>query len=176
MRIIAGAFKGRRLRGPAGAGVRPTSDSLRETLFNVLGPGIGGARVLDGYAGTGALGLEALSRGAAVVTFVERDRGMLTVLEDNVRACGVGATATVIRGDLMRVALPAHGFDLVLLDPPYDVTDLEAIAARGAALVAAGGRLVLEHSRRREAPARAGDLPRLRLLTAGDSALAFFGT
>jgi 16S rRNA G966 N2-methylase RsmD len=107
---------------------------------------------------------------------VERDRGMLTVLEDNVRACGVGATATVIRGDLMRVALPAHGFDLVLLDPPYDVTDLEAIAARGAALVAAGGRLVLEHSRRREAPARAGDLPRLRRLTAGDSALAFFGT
>ena len=74
MRVIAGAFKGRRLKTPKWEGVRPTSDKLRETLFNILAPRIVGARVLDGYAGTGALGLEALSRGASHVTFVEKDR------------------------------------------------------------------------------------------------------
>ena len=174
MRIIAGAFKGRRLRGPTGAAVRPTSDRLRETLFNVLGPGIAGARVLDGYAGTGALGLEALSRGAAHATFVERDPRAIAVIEANVGACGAGAATTIVRGDLLRAPLPAHGFDLVLLDPPYDVSDLDAIAARGAVLAAPGGRLVIELSRRREAPARAGALERVRLLTAGDSALAFY--
>jgi 16S rRNA (guanine(966)-N(2))-methyltransferase RsmD len=175
MRIIAGAFKGRRLRAPSGLAVRPTSDRLRETLFNVLGPGIAGARVLDGYAGTGALGLEAISRGAASATFVERDPRALRVIQENIRLCGAAAACRIIRGDVLRAPLAAQGFDLVLLDPPYDVTDLEAIAARGAGLVGPGGRLVIEHARRRESPARAGDLERLRRLTAGDSALSYYG-
>jgi 16S rRNA (guanine(966)-N(2))-methyltransferase RsmD len=176
MRIVAGAFKGRRLRAPAGRDVRPTSDRLRETLFNVLGPGIAGARVLDGYAGTGALGLEALSRGAAAVTFVERNPRALRLVEANVAICGAGAASRIVAGDFVRVTLPAHGFDLVLLDPPYDVSELAAVAARGAGLVARGGRLVLEHSRRRESPSAAGDLERLRMITAGDSALSFYGS
>jgi 16S rRNA (guanine(966)-N(2))-methyltransferase RsmD len=175
MRIIAGTLKGRRLLGPAGPGLRPTSDSLRETLFNVLGPAVAGQRVLDGFAGTGALGLEALSRGATHVTFVEHDRRALDVLIKNVRACGVEEACAIIRDDFRgeRVGRLAS-FDLVLLDPPYDVPDLEPAATAGAALVAPGGRLVLEHSRRRVAPDAAGTLRRTRTLTAGDSALSFY--
>src|SRR5690348_2883385 len=89
MRIIAGSLKGRRLKTPTWAGLRPTSDKLRETLFNILAPRVAGARVLDGYAGTGALGIEALSRGAASVTFVERDRRAQGLIEENLARCGV---------------------------------------------------------------------------------------
>ena len=174
MRIIAGAFKGRRLQAPAGLDVRPTSDSLRETLFNVLGPGVAGARVLDAYAGTGALGLEALSRGALEATFVERDPRALATVRENVRRCGAEGACALVRADFLRATLASHAFDLVLLDPPYDVSDLAAVLARGVAVLAPGGRLVLEHSRRRESPARSGDLERVRLLTAGDSALSFY--
>ena len=88
MRIIAGELKGRRLKTPDWAGLRPTSDRLRETLFNILAPRIAGARVLDGYAGTGAVGIEALSRGAAHVTFVEQDRRAVQLIETNLRALG----------------------------------------------------------------------------------------
>ena len=174
MRIIAGTFKGRRLHGPPGAVARPTSDRLRETLFNVLGPGIAGARVLDAYAGTGALGLEALSRGAAAVTFVERDPRMLRVLASNVQACGAENACVIIRDDFLRARVAVSMFDLVLLDPPYDGTDLAAIVARGADATAAAGRLVLEHSRRRESPAHAAALQRVRVLAAGDSVLSFY--
>jgi 16S rRNA (guanine966-N2)-methyltransferase len=154
--------------------VRPTSDRLRETLFNVLGAGIGGTRVLDAYAGTGALGLEALSRGADAATFVERDARTLVVLTRNVAACGAGNACRIIRGDFLREPLPPQSFDLVLLDPPYDVDDLQPIVDRGAVLAAAGGRLVLEHSSRRESPRQAGPWPRHRVLKAGDSALSFY--
>lgn len=177
MRIIAGRFKGRRLTGPAGAGLRPTSDSLRETLFNVLGQTVSGARVLDGFAGTGALGLEAISRGARHVTFVERERRALGVLRRNVAACGAADACAIIRGDLLalaaRRALDGR-FDLVLLDPPYDSADLEAIVRAAAQLVAPAGRMVLEHSRRRPSPEAAGPLERTRVVRAGDSALSFY--
>src|SRR6516164_4004443 len=83
MRIVAGEFKGRRLKSPTWDGLRPTSDRLRETLFNILGGAVAGARVLDGYAGTGAIGIEALSRGAAEVTFVEQDRRAIRLIEAN---------------------------------------------------------------------------------------------
>jgi 16S rRNA (guanine966-N2)-methyltransferase len=172
MRIIAGQFKGRHLLGPTGAGVRPTSDSLRETLFNVLGQTMAGLRVLDGFAGTGALGLEALSRGAAHVTFVEQDRRALEVLAKNVRACGGEDACAIIRDDFVRGRWGA--FDLVLVDPPYEVGELETIVIAGAACVAPAGRLVLEHSRRRASPESAGTLRRRRVLTAGDSALSFY--
>ncbi|MEZ5317104.1 MAG: RsmD family RNA methyltransferase, partial [Vicinamibacterales bacterium] len=89
MRIVGGTFRGRTLAGPGRAPLRPTSDRLRETLFNILAPVIDDARVLDAYAGTGAVGLEALSRGAAHVTFVERDRGALAALDANIRALDV---------------------------------------------------------------------------------------
>ncbi len=89
MRVIAGTLKGRRLKAPTWEGLRPTSDKLRETLFNVLASRIEGTRVLDGYAGTGALGIEALSRGAAHVTFIEEDRRALQLIEDNLAHCGL---------------------------------------------------------------------------------------
>ena len=157
--------------------MRPTSDALRETLFNVLGPTIDGLRVLDAYAGTGALGLEALSRGAATVTFVERDRREVRVLEANVTACGVQDACVIIRDDFLgidgRHDLP-HAFDLALLDPPYDLKDLDAVMGSAAALMGPAGRIVLEHARRRESPDAVPGWPRSRVLVAGDSALSFY--
>ena len=186
MRIVAGSLRGRRLIAPAGSRVRPTSDSLRETLFNVLGASIDGARVLDAFAGTGALGLEAVSRGAEHVTFVERDRSAMRVLERNIAACGAANACAIIRGDfpiaLIGVRAERFGgtseraerFDVVLLDPPYDTPDLAAIVAAAAPLVTPPGQVVLEHSRRRASPEAAGPLRRTRVLTAGDSALSFY--
>jgi 16S rRNA (guanine(966)-N(2))-methyltransferase RsmD len=178
MRIIAGQFKGRRLAGPPATGVRPTSDRLRETLFNVIGPSIAGVRVLDGYAGTGAIGLEALSRGAEHVTFVENDVRAIRIIERNIAVCGAGEVTVVLRGAFpgLRRRAPRHvRVDLAVLDPPYDASDLDAIVNEGAAWLVPTGRLVLEHSRRRESPERAGTLVRRRVLIAGDSALSFYG-
>src|SRR5689334_2487561 len=97
MRVIAGALKGRQLKPPTWEGLRPTSDKLRETLFNVLAPRVAGARVLDGYAGSGALGIEALSRGAAHVTFVDRDRRAAALVEENLSRCGLANGYAIIR-------------------------------------------------------------------------------
>jgi 16S rRNA (guanine966-N2)-methyltransferase len=176
MRIIAGSLKGRRLMGPARPGVRPTSDSLRETLFNVLGPAVAGAGVLDAFAGTGALGLEALSRGARQATFVERDRGVLSVLRENVARCGVQNACVIVECDFFRMRVSPAAFDLILIDPPYDVEDLGAVVTVAAAALVPGGRLVLEHSKRRASPESAAGLARGRLLIAGDSALSFYGS
>jgi 16S rRNA (guanine(966)-N(2))-methyltransferase RsmD len=177
MRIIAGTLKGRRLAGPRGDGVRPTSDRLRETLFNILGARVRGARVLDAYAGTGGVGLEAVSRGAAGVTFVERDRRTTALLRDNIAACGVEALCAVVCADFLddRASRAAAGpFDIVFVDPPYDGTDLAAIAEAAVRLSGPDGIVIVEHSRRRTSPDEAGAFVRVRLLTAGDSALAFY--
>jgi 16S rRNA (guanine(966)-N(2))-methyltransferase RsmD len=178
MRIVAGTLKGRTLKGPTGPGLRPTSDGLRETLFNVLGDQIDSARVLDGFAGTGAVGLEALSRGAARVTFVENDRRALAVIRQNIDACGASAACHVIAADLTsldeRHAAPGP-FELVFLDPPYEAPDLELTMTMAARWVSPGGILVLEHSKRRPSPEHAGPLVRRRVLRAGDSALSFYG-
>lgn len=175
MRIIAGRLKGRRLQAPRGLDVRPTSDGLRETLFNVLGETVVGARVLDGFAGTGALGLEALSRGAAHVTFIERAPRALAAVRDNAAHCGVEDACAIIRDDFLRARSRAgHEFDLVLLDPPYDIEDLGDVVEAAASFVAPGGRLVLEHARRRAAPEGVSALRRTRVLVAGDSALSFY--
>src|SRR5918996_1271471 len=133
MRIIAGTLKGRRLAAPDWDGLRPTSDKLRETLFNIVAPRIRGARVLDGYAGTGALGIEAISRGAAHVTFVERDRRAAALIAENLAVCGVEQGYTIHCGDVvpaLRRLPPEERFDLILLDPPYDADNLaDALAA-----------------------------------------------
>src|SRR3954462_8239522 len=123
MRVIAGTLKGRRLKAPTWDGLRPTSDQLRETLFNILSARVVGARVLDGYAGTGAVGIEALSRGAAQVTFVEQDRRAQALIADNLARCGVADDYAIIRAGFTRAPapLPADAtFDIILLDPPYD--------------------------------------------------------
>ncbi len=104
MRIIAGQLKGRRLTSPDWSGLRPTSDKLRETLFNVLGPCVAGARVLDGYSGTGAVGIEALSRGAAHVTFVDNDRRAADLVQANLLHCGVKERYAIIRVDFAGAA------------------------------------------------------------------------
>lgn len=175
MRIVSGSLKGRRLSGPRAPGLRPTSEGLRETLFNILAGEMQGASVLDGFAGTGAIGLEALSRGAAHVTFVEADRRALDLLRENIRRCDAGAQSTVVGRDFVRVAGELGAvFGVVVLDPPYDVKDLGAALNAAARLVAPGGCLVLEHSRRREAPAEAPPLQRTRVVIAGDSALSFY--
>ncbi|HEX5070370.1 MAG TPA: RsmD family RNA methyltransferase, partial [Vicinamibacterales bacterium] len=166
MRVIAGRLKGRRLQAPAGARVRPTSGSLRETLFNVLGP-LDEMRVLDAFAGTGALGIEAYSRGAASITFIEQDPKALHVLRENVSHCGVEDACVIIRGDFMGARVDASRFDLVLLDPPYTMANILDVLTRAAALVAPGGRLVFEHSRRTGAPASVPGAARYRTITAG---------
>jgi 16S rRNA (guanine966-N2)-methyltransferase len=175
MRVIAGTLKGRRLKAPAWEGLRPTSDKLRETLFNILAPRVEGARVLDGYAGTGALGIEALSRGAAHVTFVEQDRRAQALIAENLALCRVVNGYVIIRASVARALETLRGstFEIVLLDPPYDVQS-DAVVASAAGALAPGGVLVLEHARRRRAPETAGPLVRSREVISGDSALAFY--
>jgi 16S rRNA (guanine966-N2)-methyltransferase len=132
VRIIAGEWRGRRLRTPAGGETRPTSDRVREAWFSVMGPSVEGARVLDLFSGSGALGLEALSRGAREVVFVEKGRRPLHALEDNIRSLGAGDRASVVRGDAMAFArrLEAGSFDLALADPPYGRGFAEALVRR----------------------------------------------
>lgn len=177
MRVIAGSLKGRRLEAPRWDGLRPTSDRLRETLFNVLGSRVGGARVVDGYAGTGAVGIEAMSRGAASVVFVERDRRAAALVAANLARCRLADGCAIIRAGFLEAAhtsLPPASFELVLLDPPYAERDLEAVVAAAAPLVADGGWLVLEHARRRDSPSAGAGLGRARVVTSGDSALSIY--
>lgn len=176
MRVIAGRLKGRRLNAPTWDGLRPTSDRLRETLFNILARDVAGARVLDGYAGTGAIGIEALSRGAASVVFVERDRRAAGLIDDNLRHCGVSDGYAIIRADLDRATGPfgPQPFDLILLDPPYDAADMERTIAHAGEWLAREGLLVYEHARRTTSPIRAGALARVRVVMSGDSALSFY--
>jgi 16S rRNA (guanine966-N2)-methyltransferase len=179
VRIVAGSLKGRRLLTPTWEGLRPTSDKLRETLFNVLAPRIGGARVLDGFAGTGALGIEALSRGAAHVTFIELDRRAQALIADNLARCGIVEGYTIVRASVSqglsraRVRPDFAPFDIVLLDPPYG-DPLEAALQGVPEVVAPGGLVLLEHARRRPAPQQVGPLVRVRDLASGDSGLAFY--
>jgi 16S rRNA (guanine(966)-N(2))-methyltransferase RsmD len=176
MRIVAGTLRGRRIEAPTWEGLRPTSDKLRETLFNVLGPTIEGARVLDGYAGTGAIGIEALSRGAAHVTFVERDPRAVALIAANLQRCGIADRYAIIRARFAGAEGPPDGgpFDLIFLDPPYGAAESAAALAAAERLVGEGTRLVLEHAAREVPPASAGALNRTRVLTSGDSALAFY--
>jgi 16S rRNA (guanine(966)-N(2))-methyltransferase RsmD len=175
VRIIAGRHKGRRLKTPSWSGLRPTSDKLRETLFNILAPRIEGARVLDGYAGTGAVGLEALSRGAAHVRFVENDRRAVALIRANLDLCGIEEGYTIEHGDVgavLRQRCPDERFDVMFLDPPYAerVTDILASAGR---LLSPGGLVVLERATRDE-PGTPPTLERVRDVRSGDSTLTWF--
>jgi 16S rRNA (guanine966-N2)-methyltransferase len=174
VRVIAGRFKGRRLKTPDWIGLRPTSDKLRETLFNVLAPCIEGARVLDGFAGTGAIGIEALSRGAAHVTFVEHDRRAIALIEANLAACGAGPVYNVVQGDVVpALKNGSAAFDLILLDPPYELHPISPTLEAAAARLTADGLLVLERATRRD-PDFPATLTRVRDVKSGDSTLTFF--
>jgi 16S rRNA (guanine966-N2)-methyltransferase len=163
MRIIAGRLGGRRLVAPRGRDTRPTSDRVREALFSVLAD-VEGAHVLDLYAGTGALGIEALSRGAADATFVESARHALAALRENLAALDLGDSASVVAQPVARAVTSLTGpFDLVFADPPYamvgEVT-LAVAALRERGALASGTRAVIEHASRDVAPLLDGFLAR----------------
>ncbi|MGA2538954.1 MAG: 16S rRNA (guanine(966)-N(2))-methyltransferase RsmD [Terracidiphilus sp.] len=187
MRIIAGSLRSRTLEAPAGLATRPTSDRLRETLFNVLmsrnqAPRLGGARFLDLYAGSGAVGIEALSRGAASVDFVERAEPALRVLRANLARLGLTAGFSILAasvGTVLRRMKPADAFDVIFLDPPYDedkeyAATLGLLGGAGAGLLAAGAIVIAEHRKKKSLEEHYGSLRRTRLLTQGDAALSFY--
>lgn len=132
MRIVGGRWRGRRIKAPADDRVRPTGDRVREAWVSIVNPWLAGARVLDLFAGSGALGLEALSRGAAVVDFVELSAKSLTALRDNIVTLDAGDAAVVHRGDALRFveSLPAHAYDVAFADPPYDLGLATKLAER----------------------------------------------
>ena len=172
MRVVGGELRGRTLRAVPGQSTRPTADRVRQSLFDVLGQRCDGLRVLDLYAGTGALSLEALSRGAAHATLVEQDAKAAQVIERNARELGCAERCTLLRDDVAR-ALPrlAGPFDLVFSDPPYALRaaqeTLDALARLG--LVAPEGRVVLERDRREARPALREDLELLDERQYGDT-------
>jgi 16S rRNA (guanine(966)-N(2))-methyltransferase RsmD len=176
IRIISGTLKGRRLRTPDWPGLRPTSDRLRETLFNVLGQRLDGWRVLDAFAGTGAVGIEALSRGAAEVVFVDRDPRAVSLITDNLAHCGVIDRYVIIREDFggASARIVDRQFDLMFLDPPYGAAQLASALEQAEPLATPGTTVVIEHARRDAAPARHGRLWLTRALESGDSGLAIY--
>ncbi len=185
MRIIGGRFRSRALLAPAGQQTRPTSDRLRETLMNVLTNGARNrvleARVVDLYAGTGAVGLEALSRGAHSATFVENSPAAMATLEANCKRMGLGAEAVCVRAAvstwLRRAGAGAARFDLVFLDPPWEMHEeyAQAMGLLGAAtLLAADAWVVAEHRSKTELADQFGGLRRWRVIHQGDAALSFY--
>jgi 16S rRNA (guanine(966)-N(2))-methyltransferase RsmD len=178
MRVVAGLWKGRTLESPTWDGLRPTSDRLRETLFNILAPAVAGARVLDGYAGTGAIGIEALSRGAAHVTFVERDPRAVKLIAANLASLEAAAPSerVIIRADFLAVSsrLGGMAFDLIIVDPPYAHGAAAGALAAAQPLAGPSTRVVVEHASRFAAPPDVEGLRLRRTVKAGDSALSFY--
>ena len=183
MRIISGKYRGRKLKSPPSLKTRPTSDRLRETLFNVLSPRIEGARFLDLCAGSGAVGMEALSRGAAHVTFVDHSRQMYALIETNLKTLTVSDDETeVVSKEALeffsrRLKKEAEPFDIVFFDPPY-TTDYEEVlnylGENAAELLTEGAVVVVEHHKRKELPEEFGRWRRYRILKQGDSGLSFY--
>jgi 16S rRNA (guanine966-N2)-methyltransferase len=155
MRIVGGRWRGRALAAPKSAGIRPTADRLRESLFNILvhayGDPVTGARVLDLFAGTGALGLEALSRGAAFALFVDEGVEARALLRGNVEALGAGATSRIFRRDATRLgpAHPVEPFSLVFADPPYGqgLAEKALVSARDGGWLTPDALIVVEEAR-----------------------------
>ncbi len=153
MRVIAGAAKGRRLVTPRGTTTRPSTDRLRESLFGTLGERVVDANVLDLFAGSGALGIEALSRGAAHATFVERDAAALAVIRQNLESTGLADRSMIARGDVASfLRLAMDRFDVVFCDPPYAEADLLAILLAGPDLRRVTRAVLVVRSLRKRAP------------------------
>jgi 16S rRNA (guanine966-N2)-methyltransferase len=181
MRVISGEFRSRRLKSIPGLATRPTPDRLRETLFNILAPRIEGATFLDGYAGTGAVGIEALSRGARHAFFLERSRSAIDVIRENLDALGLEPRATVVAGPVL-LTLRRYPADIMFFDPPYELEReytalLDALGAylseprpsgSGPALA------VIQHSTHRSLPDTHANLCRTRTVKQGDNALSFY--
>ena len=178
MRIISGQFKSRRLKGTPPPGIRPTSDKLRETIFNILGPTVEGATFLDGCAGMGAMGIEAISRGAAQVYFVDLSRKAAKIIRENLESLEIKDGFKLLEMDLVKALdTIAVSFDIAFIDPPYDREDLYSAALQRFGekpLLAEDGILLLEHGKRTELPDTSGRLHKIRSLVQGDAALAFY--
>ncbi len=179
-RVIAGTARGVRLAAP-GPGTRPIGDRVKQTLFAVLEPELDGARVLDLFAGSGAGGIEALSRGAAHAVFLEKDGGACRVIAENLRRTGLTDSATVVRRDVAAWLNDAAGaaaeapFDIVLADPPYADTDALTHALQLVEpVLAQGGVVVAKHFWRDAPPARVGLLASVRDRRFGETALTFY--
>ena len=185
MRVIAGTYRSRILKSLKGLALRPTSDKLRETLFNVLGSGVVGSRFVDLYAGTGAIGIEALSRGAAEAAFVENHPPAAALIRRNLETLGIRTGVTVLMMDALRgleklasrQKSSSASFDFIFLDPPYAAAKdyarvLEFLGS--ANLLALGGIVIAEHRRSFNLPEEVGALRRYRVLKQGDAALSFY--
>ena len=169
MRVIAGEFRSRRLKTIPGLATRPTPDRLRETLFNILSSRVEGATFLEAYAGSGAVGIEALSRGAAQCIFLERSRKAAAVIQENLESLGLEARARVVPSPAL-TALAQYPADIGFLDPPYDLENEYAAALDRiqAPLV------IVQHSTRFDPGEAHGALHRTRSLKQGDNALSFY--
>lgn len=150
MRVITGSARGRRLKGPEDYDIRPTTDNVKEAVFNILQFDVEGRRVLDLFAGTGQLGIEALSRGAASAVFTDRDRRAVQIVKDNLKTCGL--TGTVLCTDALTYLKGAGKFDLVFIDPPYDsgLYDEALSTINSVDILSEGGIIIVEA--RRETP------------------------
>lgn len=169
MRVIAGEFKSRKLASVTGWDVRPTPDRLRETMFSILGPVIAGAVFVDAYAGSGSVGIEALSRGASRGVFIERSTAALEVLRANIASLGLQGRANVLRGKATG-ALAGFKADIVFLDPPY----LEPEEYGLSMAVLKAPLVVAQHASREVLEERYGLLARYRMVKQGDNTLSFY--
>ena len=181
MRVIAGLYRGRILKNPSDSKTRPTSDRLRETIFNILNPTINDeTRFLDLCAGTGAIGIEALSRGCSFVTFVDKSRRACALIEENLDTLGIAETKTEIinlPAETFAARKHARAWDIAFFDPPYD-TDyslvLNEFRTAPDNLLAHAGLLIVEHHAKNGVPDEVGELRRWRVLKQGETRLSFY--
>lgn len=172
MRVIAGRLRSRRLKSVPGVAVRPTPDRLREALFNVLTPYIEGATFVDAYAGSGAVGIEALSRGARRVVLIEKKPQAINVIRENLISLGIEDEIEVVQGSAAKL-LSKYPCDIAFVDPPYDQEQeysaaLQALAGSGCSLA------IAQHASRLELPGICGGLGKTRVMKQGDNFLSFY--
>jgi 16S rRNA (guanine966-N2)-methyltransferase len=181
MRVIAGKYGRRRLAGPGKIPLRPTGDRLRETLFNILGAAVEHSYFVDAYAGTGAIGIEAISRGAERVFFLEKHPATARLIRNNIETLGIGDVTEILDGDveqgLERLAARHIFADFIFVDPPYDqaaeyVKTLEFLDASH--LLAPTGTIIVEHFHKLELPGRLEKLECVRIKEQGDATLSFY--
>jgi len=172
MRVVGGEFRSRRLKSIPGLDTRPTPDRLRETLFDILGSRVEGAAFLDAYAGTGAVGIEALSRGAARAIFIERSKNAAKVIRENLASLGIEHRALLVNASVSS-SLPRYKADIVFLDPPYD-RENEYAAALTLLSVDPSPLVIIQHSVRFTPAESFGSLRKTRTIKQGDNALSFY--